>query len=58
MIDTSFDFRTDAGGKDADTYSPTLSRYHTLLWSKPLPWSVPAFVDSRLSCKLVYVSES
>ncbi|MCZ8283144.1 MAG: hypothetical protein O9286_13005 [Aquidulcibacter sp.] len=37
MIDISFDFRTDAGGKDPDTYSPTLRRYHKLLWSKELP---------------------
>lgn len=37
MIDTAFDFRTDAGGKDPDTHSATLRRYHRLLWSKPLP---------------------
>lgn len=37
MIDTSFDFRTDAGGKDPDTHSPTLLAYHRVLWSKPLP---------------------
>jgi hypothetical protein len=36
-IDTSFDFRTDASGKDPDVYSPTLRQYHRLLWSKPLP---------------------
>ena len=36
-IDTSFDFRTDAGGKDPDSYSPTLRRYHQILWSKELP---------------------
>lgn len=36
-IDVAFDFRTDAGGKDPDAYSPTLRRYHRLLWSKPLP---------------------
>lgn len=36
-IDTSFDFRTDAGGKDPDSYSPTLRGHHKLLWSKPLP---------------------
>lgn len=36
MIDTSFDLRTDASG-DADTYSPTMRRYHRLLWSKRLP---------------------
>ena len=37
LIDTSFDFRTDAGGRDPDRYSPGLRRYHKLLWSKSLP---------------------
>jgi hypothetical protein len=38
LIDTSFDFRTDTPpGKDPDERSPTLRRYHRLLWSKPLP---------------------
>ena len=37
MIDTGFDVRTDAGGRDPDTYSATLCRYHQLLWTKPLP---------------------
>jgi hypothetical protein len=36
-IDTAFDFRSDARGKDPDSHSPTLRRYHRLLWSKPLP---------------------
>lgn len=36
-IDTTFDFRIDAGGKDPDISSPTLRRYHQFLWSKPLP---------------------
>jgi hypothetical protein len=36
-LDTSFDFRSDAGGKDPDIYSPTLREYHRQLWSKPLP---------------------
>lgn len=40
VIDTSFDVRTDAGGKDPDTYSPTLCRYHRLLWSKPMPGGI------------------
>jgi len=40
LIDTAFDVRTDAGGKDPDTFSPTLSRYHQLLWIKPLPSGV------------------
>jgi hypothetical protein len=37
MIDTAFDFRTDAGEGDPDTHSATLRRYHRLLWSKALP---------------------
>jgi hypothetical protein len=37
LIDISFDFRTDASGRDPDKYSPTLRRYHELLWSKALP---------------------
>ena len=37
MIDTTFDFRTDATTDDPDESSPTLRRYHRLLWSKPLP---------------------
>jgi len=39
VIDISFDFRTDVIGKnlDPDASSPTLLRYHYLLWSKALP---------------------
>src|SRR5688572_305769 len=38
LIDTSFDFRSDTpAGKDPDTHSKTLRRYHKLLWSKRLP---------------------
>lgn len=37
MINTSFDVRSDAGGKDPDSHSPTLRRYHQLLWGKQLP---------------------
>jgi len=37
IIDVDFDFYTDATGKDPDITSPTLRRYHKLLWSKPLP---------------------
>lgn len=36
-IDTTFDVRTDAGGKDPDRHSATLKRFHRELWSKPLP---------------------
>jgi hypothetical protein len=38
VIDTSFDFLSDTPcGKDPDSHSKTLRRYHKLLWSKPLP---------------------
>lgn len=38
QIDITFDFRSDTPtGKDPDVLSPTLHRYHKLLWSKPLP---------------------
>ena len=36
-IDTTFNFYTDSGGKDPDSHSPTLKKYHKLLWSKALP---------------------
>lgn len=37
-VDTSFDFNSDTpAGKDPDSFSPTLRRYHQLLWSKELP---------------------
>ncbi len=45
-IDTTFDFRTDAGGKDPDSHSPTLRRYHQILWSKPLPKGASFDLDS------------
>ena len=37
MIDTSFDFQAEAGGRDSDKYSPTLQEYHRILWTKNLP---------------------
>lgn len=37
-IDTSFDVYSDTpSGKDPDSHSPTLRRYHQSLWSKRLP---------------------
>jgi hypothetical protein len=36
-IDIEFNFYSDARGGDPDSTSPTLRRYHKLLWSKPLP---------------------
>ena len=38
VFDVEFDLRSDTPeGKDPDTYSPTLRRYHRMLWSKELP---------------------
>ena len=36
MIDITFDLRSDSKG-DPDTYSPTLNKYHRILWSRELP---------------------
>jgi hypothetical protein len=37
LIDTIFDFHADSNGRDPDVFSPTLKKYHKILWSKPLP---------------------
>ena len=37
MIDTTFNFYSDSNGGDPDSKSPTLRKYHKLLWSKILP---------------------
>jgi len=36
-IDITFNVYSDSGGKDPDSHSPTLKKYHKILWSKPLP---------------------
>jgi hypothetical protein len=36
MINTAYDFRQDSAGKDPDSHSPTLRRYHRELWSRRL----------------------
>jgi hypothetical protein len=46
-IDIAFDFRTDTPpGKDPDALSPTLRRYHALLWGRPLPNGKPFMLDA------------
>lgn len=38
MIDVDFNFFTEVTrGQDPDSKSPTLKKYHKILWSKPLP---------------------
>jgi len=58
-IDIGFDFRHDTPvGKDPDTYSPTLRRYHRLLWSKTLPaGTVFELSDSTQKAYLHHLSE-
>jgi hypothetical protein len=53
-IDITFDFRSDTPpGGDPDARSPTLRRYHQLLWSKPLPSGAPFELD--VTTPLVYL---
>lgn len=47
-VDTTFDFRSDSPKGDPDKYSPTLHRYHQLLWSKPLPSGAPFIAVIRV----------
>lgn len=37
LIDITYDVRLDSRGKDPDFASPTLRRFHKVLWSKALP---------------------
>lgn len=48
VVDTTFDVRSDANGKDPDSHSATLRRYHRALWSKPLPTGKPFDLDEKL----------
>ena len=36
-VDTIFNVYSDAKGGDPDSTSPTLRKYHKILWSKALP---------------------
>lgn len=58
-IDIRFDVRRDTPeGGDPDKLSPTLRRYHRLLWSKPLPSGRPfALVDTTPGTYLHHRSE-
>ena len=57
-IDIAFNFYSDSDGKDPDSYSPTLKKYHKLLWSKPLPsGKVFTLSDTESDSYLTYISE-
>jgi hypothetical protein len=54
-IDITFDFRLDTPeGRDPDTYSKTLRRYHKLLWSKRLPCGAFFGLDDTISGHYLY----
>jgi Family of unknown function (DUF6994) len=62
VIDITFDFRSDTPGygrprADPDASSPTLRRYHQLIWSKPLPSGAPFELDIATPPYLHYLSE-
>ena len=53
QVDTSFNFRNDSNGKDPDSHSPTLRKYHRLLWSKQLP--IGEYIElEEINSNLVY----
>jgi hypothetical protein len=58
VIDTSFDFRKDTQDypkRDPDVHSPTLRRYHKLLWSKPLPGGMRFDLDDTRPKREAYL---
>ena len=58
IIDITFDVFSDTPeGKDPDSHSPTLRRYHQILWSKPLPNGVRFDLDDNTPRLLHHKSE-
>jgi hypothetical protein len=51
IIDTAFDFRSDANGRDPDIRSPMLKAYQRILYSKPLPNGEVMQLDENLKWK-------
>ena len=58
-IDTSFNFYSDnPKGKDPDSFSPILRKYHKFLWSKSLPTNkIFTLNDDRTNSYLYHKSE-
>ena len=57
LVDIDFDVRTDSNGSDPDSSSPTLRRYHQLLWSKPLPSGRPFDLERMPGSYLTHSSQ-
>lgn len=59
IIDTNFNFYSDSNGGDPDSTSPTLRKYHKILWSKPLPnGKTFDLSDDKVGAYLYHKSES
>jgi len=57
-IDITFNVYSDSRGKDPDSHSPTLKRFHKILWSKPLPSEkIFTLSDTESNSYLTYYSE-
>jgi len=59
-ININFDFYSDTPPKkDPDAHSPTLRKYHKMLWSKPLPnGQLFSLVDTKPRTYLYYLSNN
>ncbi len=58
IIDTNFNFYSDSNGGDPDSSSPTLRKYHKILWSKPLPSGKNlTLIDTEIGAYLYHASE-
>ena len=58
LIDIHFDVFSDTPkGKDPDSYSATLRKYHQILWSKPLPNGIRFDLDDDTPRLLHHKSE-
>ena len=58
LIDTNFNVCSDAKGGDPDSTSPTLRKYHKILWSKFLPnGEFFELVDNKKGAYLYHNSE-
>jgi hypothetical protein len=58
VVNTTFNVYSDAQGGDPDSTSPTLRKYHKILWSKPLPNGKSfKLSDSKNGVYLYHISE-
>lgn len=58
IIDTTFNVYSDAKGGDPDNTSPTLRKYHKILWSKQLPnGEIFELFDNKSGSYLYHKSE-